>query len=173
VTPEDTIASIADLSEVWFLGRVFEKDLAAIQLGALAEVELNAFPKRRFDGKVEYLGRQIDPSVRTLTARVRLTNGDDSLRIGLFGTAHVATASSHPRPVLAVPRSAISEVGGKTVVFVHQPDGDFDMHEVVLGESNLGKVQVLSGLREGESVVTQGAFTLKSAVLRNSLTEEE
>jgi len=173
VTPEDTIASIADLSEVWFLGRVFEKDLAAIQLGARAEVELNAFPKRRFDGKVEYLGRQIDPSVRTLTARVRLLNGDDSLRIGLFGTAHVATASSHTRPVLTVPRSAISEVGGKTVVFVHQPDGDFDMHEVVLGESNLGKVQVLSGLREGENVVTQGAFTLKSAVLRNSLREEE
>jgi cobalt-zinc-cadmium efflux system membrane fusion protein len=173
LTPEDTIASIADLSEVWFLGRVFEKDLAAIQLGARAEVELNAFPKRRFDGTVEYLGRQIDPTVRTLTARVRLANADDSLRIGLFGTAHVATASSHSHPVLTVPRSAISEVGGKTVVFVHQPDGDFDMHEVVLGESNLGKVQILSGLREGENVVTRGAFTLKSAVLRDSLKEEE
>jgi len=173
VTSEDTIASIADLSEVWFLGRVFEKDLAAIGLGARAEVELNAFPKRRFDGKVEYLGQQIEPSVRTLTARIRLANSDGVLRIGLFGAAHVATASSHNLPVLAVPRSAISEVGGKTVVFVHQPDGDFDMHEVVLGESNLGKVQILSGLREGENVVTQGAFTLKSAVLRNSLTEEE
>lgn len=173
VTPEDTIASIADLSEVWFLGRVFEKDLSAIQLGARAEVELNAFPKRRFDGKVEYLGQQIDPTVRTLTARIRLTNSDDALRIGLFGAAHVATASSHSEPVLCVPRSAISEVGGKTVVFVRQTDGDFDMHEVVLGESNLGKVQILSGLREGENVVTQGAFTLKSAVLRNSLAEEE
>ena len=59
------------------------------------------------------------------------------------------------------------------LLHVRQPDGDFDMHEVVLGESNLGKVQILSGLREGENVVTQGAFTLKSAVLRNSLMEEE
>jgi len=173
VTPEDTIASIADLSEVWFLGRVFEKDLAAIQLGVRAEVEINAFPAHRFEGKVEYLGQQIDPSVRTLTARIALANNEGLLRIGLFGAAHVATASSHTRPVLVVPRSAVSEVGGKTVVFVRQPDGDFDMHEVVLGQSNLGKVQVLSGLREGEIVVTQGAFTLKSAVLRNSLAEDE
>lgn len=173
VTAEDTIASIADLSEVWFLGRVFEKDLAAIQLGARAEVEINAFPERRFEGKVEYLGQQIDPSVRTLTARIALANNEGLLRVGLFGAAHVATASTHPRPVLVVARSAVTEVGGKTVVFVRQPDGDFDMHEVVLGESNLGKVQVLSGLREGEIVVNQGAFTLKSAVLRNSLAEEE
>ncbi|HET7539787.1 MAG TPA: efflux RND transporter periplasmic adaptor subunit [Polyangiaceae bacterium] len=173
VTPEDTIASIADLSEVWFLARVFEKDLAAIQLGARAEVELNAFPKRRFEGRVEYLGQQIDPTARTLTARIRLANADEALRIGLFGTAQVATGSGQSQPVLVVARSAISEVAGKSVVFVRQPDGDFDMHEVVLGESNLGRMQILSGLREGESVVIQGAFTLKSALLRNSLAEEE
>jgi len=173
VTPENTIASIADLSEVWFLGRVFEKDLAAVQLGAQAEVELNAFPQRRFDGKVEYVGQQIDPTARTLTARIRLTNADDALRIGLFGNAHVAIGSAQSHPVLVVPRSAVSEVGGKSVVFVRQADGDFDVHEVVLGESNLGKIQILSGLREGENVVVRGTFTLKSAVLRNSLAEEE
>jgi membrane fusion protein, heavy metal efflux system len=173
VTSADTIASIADLSEVWFLARVFEKDLAAIQLGAAAEVELNAFPKRRFAGKVEYLGQQIDPAARTLTARIRLTNSDEALRIGLFGTAQVATAAGQSQPVLVVPRSAVSEVAGKSVVFVRQQDGDFDMHEVALGESNLGRIHVLSGLREGENVVTRGAFTLKSAVLRNSLAEEE
>jgi len=173
VTPENTIASIADLSEVWFLGRVFEKDLAAVQLGAQAEVELNAFPQRRFDGKVEYVGQQIDTTARTLTARIRLTNADDALRIGLFGNAHVAIGSGQSHPVLVVPRSAVSEVGGKSVVFVRQTDGDFDVHEVVLGESNLGKIQILSGLREGENVVVRGAFTLKSAVLRNSLAEEE
>jgi len=173
VTPEDTIASIADLSEVWFLARVFEKDLAAIQLGARAEVELNAFPKRRFEGKVEYLGQQIDEAARTLTARIRLANADEVLRIGLFGTAQVATGAGQSQPVLVVARSAISEVGGKSVVFVRQADGDFDVHEVVLGESNLGRMQILSGLREGENVVIQGAFTLKSALLRNSLAEQE
>jgi len=74
-------------------------------------------------------------------------------------------------PVLVVPRTSVSDVSGKPVIFVRQPDGDFELHEVVLGQSNLGKVQVLSGLREGERVVTSGAFTIKSALLRGTLAE--
>lgn len=173
ITTEETIANIADLSEVWFLGRVFEKDLDDLHTGAKAEVQLNAFPKRRFAGTVEYVGRQIDPVARTVTARIRLTNQDDVLRLGLFGIAHVAIGAEQSDPVLVVPRSAIVEISGKPVVFVRQPDGDFEVHDVVLGQSNLGKVQVLSGLREGEKVVTEGAFTIKSAVLRGSLAEED
>jgi cobalt-zinc-cadmium efflux system membrane fusion protein len=173
VTTEETIANIADLSEVWFLGRVFEKDLDDIHTGAKAEVQLNAFPKRRFAGVVEYIGKQIDPVARTVTARVRLANQDDVLRLGLFGVAHVAIGTEQSAPVLVVPRSAVLEVSGKPVVFVRQPDGDFELHEVALGQSNLGKVQVLSGLREGEQVVVEGAFTVKSAILRSALAEEE
>ncbi len=173
VTSDETIAHIADLSEVWFLGRVFEKDLGDIHTGAKAEVQLNAFPKRRFNGTVEYIGRQIDPVARTVTARVRLTNQADVLRLGLFGIAHVAIGTEQSDPVLVVPRSAIVEISGKPVVFVQQPDGDFELHDVLLGQSNLGKVQVLSGLRDGERVVVEGAFTVKSAVLRSSIAEEE
>lgn len=173
LTAEETIASIADLSEVWFLGRVFEKDLDDIHNGAPAEVQLNAFPKRRFEGKVEYIGRQIDPVARTVTARIRLTNQDEVLRLGLFGIAHVAIGTEQSGPVLVVPRTAVTEISGKPVVFVRHPDGDFELHEVVLGQSNLGKVQVISGLREGENIVVEGAFTIKSAVLRASLAEEE
>lgn len=173
VTTEETIANIADLSEVWFLGRVFEKDLDEVHTNAKAEIELNAFPKRRFAGSVEYVGQQIDPVARTVTARIRLSNPEGLLRIGLFGTAHIATGTDQGEPVLVVPRSAVTEIGGKPVVFVQQTDGDFELHEVVLGQSNLGRIQVLSGLREGERVVTEGTFTVKSAVLRSSLAEEE
>lgn len=173
VTSDETIATIADLSEVWFLGRVFEKDLGEMHTGARAEVALNAFPKRRFEGSVEYVGRQIDPVARTVTARIRLTNQDDVLRLGLFGIAHVEVRTEQSEPVLVVPRSAVVEISGKPVVFVRHPDGDFELHEILLGQSNLGKVQVLSGLREGESVVVEGAFTVKSAVLRASLAEDD
>jgi cobalt-zinc-cadmium efflux system membrane fusion protein len=173
VRSEDVIADIADLSEVWFLGRVFEKDLERVRVGAAAEVELNAFPQRRFSGSVEYVGRQIDPIARTVTARVRLRNPDGALRLGLFGTAHVSSGSEQSEPVLVTARSAVTEISGKPVVFVRQPDGDFELHEVSLGESSLGRVRVLSGLREGEAVVVDGVFTLKSSVLRGSLAEEE
>ena len=173
VRAEDVIADIADLSEVWFLGRVFEKDLERVRVGAAAEVELNAFPQRHFSGSIEYISRQIDPVARTVTARVRLSNPEGALRLGLFGTAHVASGSEQSEPVLVTARNAVTEISGKSVVFVRQPDGDFEQHQVSLGESSLGRVHVLSGLREGEAVVVDGAFTLKSSVLRGSLAEEE
>jgi cobalt-zinc-cadmium efflux system membrane fusion protein len=174
VTADNTLGQIADLREVWFLGRVFEKDLGRLRRGAGAEVELNAYPSARFSGTLDHIGQRIDPVARTVTARVRLQNRDDMLRIGLFGAAHVEAGGGEPRaPRLLVPRSALTEIGGKPVVFVKQPDGDFEVHEVVLGEGALGKVEVVSGLREGEEVVTDGAFTLKSVVLKGTFAEED
>ena len=174
VTADQTIATIADLAEVWFLGRVFEKNLGQIHVGAAAEIQLNAYPKERFTGSIEYLGKQIDPTARTVVARIRLTNRGDFLRIGLFGVARVGTGDeTKKKPVLVVPRSAVTEIGNKPTVFVRQPDGDFDLHEVILGESALGKVEVVNGLREGEQAVVEGVFTLKSAVLKSTFGEQE
>jgi cobalt-zinc-cadmium efflux system membrane fusion protein len=174
LSAEEVIAEIVDLAEVWFLGRVFEKDLGKLKLDASADVKLNAYPEEHFAGKVEYIGRQVDFSARTVTARVRLTNRSDLLRIGLFGTGYVATGQAEgAKPVLVVPRSALTEVAGKPVVFVRQADQDFELHQLLLGESASGKVHVITGLREGEQVVVEGVFTLKSAVLKSTFAEDE
>ncbi len=171
---DHVIATIVNLDGVWFLGRVFENDLARVHLGATAEVELNAYPNERFDGKIEYISQQIDPVARTVVARIALTNRAGLLRLGLFGTGRVATSESNASaPVLVVPRNALTEINGKSIVFVHHPDDDFELHEIVVGRSALGTIEVLSGLREGEEVVTEGAFTLKSLVLKSSLEEDE
>ena len=90
----------------------------------------------------------------------------------LFGTAHVHVGQEQ-EPVLAVPRSAVTEIGDKPVVFVRQSDGDFEVHELTLGRASLGKVEVLSGLREGELVVVDGAFSVKSALLQASAPEDD
>jgi cobalt-zinc-cadmium efflux system membrane fusion protein len=146
--------------------------LGRVRVGAKADVRLNAYPAEHFEGTVEYLGKQVDPVARTVTARIRLKNRDELLRISLFGTAHVGVTDGAARPAtLVVPESAITEVAGKRVVFVRQADGDFEQHEIVTGDSALGQVQVLSGLREGEQVVVQGAFTLKSALLKSTFAE--
>jgi cobalt-zinc-cadmium efflux system membrane fusion protein len=174
VTTDHTLGSIADLQNVWFLGRVFEKDLGRMKIGAAAEVQLNAYPDMQFEGKVEHIGQQIDPIARTITARIILSNRNDLLRIGLFGMARVATGESEAHePRLLVPRSAITEIGQKPVVFVKQNDGDFELHEIVMGDAALGNVEVVSGLREGEEVVVEGVFTLKSAVLKGTFGESE
>ncbi|MCC6528494.1 MAG: efflux RND transporter periplasmic adaptor subunit [Polyangiaceae bacterium] len=172
VTAEQTLATIADLGEVWFLARVFERELGRLAPGAAAEVALNAYPDERFDGTVEYLSRQVDHAARTVVARIRLTNRADMLRLGLFGTARVGTGEGAAR-TLVVPRSALTEIAGKPVVFVRVPGGDFELHEIVVGGAALGKVSVLSGLDEGELVVVDGVFALKSAVLKSTFEEAE
>jgi cobalt-zinc-cadmium efflux system membrane fusion protein len=174
VSPEQTLGSVAALDEVWFLGRIFEKDLGRLALGAGAEIRLNAYPDERFAGSVEYVGQQVDAAARAVTARVRLKNRGNLLRIGLFGTAEIALNSANKDVArLVVPRSAVTEIADKSVVFVREKDGDFELHEVTLGRAAPGKVEILAGLREGEAVVTEGVFTLKSVVLKGSFAEEE
>jgi cobalt-zinc-cadmium efflux system membrane fusion protein len=145
-----------------------------VHADAAAEVELNAYPKERFEGRVALLGRQVDPVARTVVARIPLGNRQDLLRLGLFGTARIS-GGEVPRaaPALVVQRSAVTEIGGRSVLFVRHPDDHFELHDVVLGRAALGKVEVLSGLREGEQVVIDGVFTLKSLVLKSTIAEEE
>lgn len=173
VDADHTLATIIDTSEVFFVARAFEHSLSRIQKGFPAEIELNAHPGEHFSGQIDYIAPRIDPSARTVLARVVLDNPDDKLRLGLFGTARIASSAGQAPPVLCVPRDAITEIAGRRVVFVREKSGEFEVHDLELGASVPGKVEVLSGLREGEEVVVRGVFTLKSAVLRDSLEEDD
>ena len=168
------IVVIGDLERAYFLARLFEKDLARVKQGASAEVRLNAYPNETFEGDVETVGKQLDPAARTVTARILVRNHGDLLKVGLFGTARVvAGTATVPRRHVVVPLSAITQLPEKNVVFVLQPDGDFEVHPVTLGGSAAGRVEVLGGLREGERVVVDGVFTLKSAVMKGTFGEED
>jgi cobalt-zinc-cadmium efflux system membrane fusion protein len=74
--------------------------------------------------------------------------------------------------VLAVPRSAVTQMLGKPVVFVRHPDGHFERHDVTLGEGDPEWIEIVHGLRDGEQVVTDGAFSIKSAMLRETFGED-
>lgn len=173
VQPDRVLATIADLDEVYFDARVFERDLGKLAVGATAEVMLGAYPGVGFDGTVEQVGYAVDQSARTIVARIRVHNADDRLRLGLFGSARVAIEEDTGTGlVLVVPRSAVTEIDGNTHVFVAHPDGDYELHKVLVGMSSPGRVEIVHGLREGEQVVTAGVFTLKSSLLRGSFAEE-
>ena len=172
LTAEHVLATLVDLSEVWFLGRVFEKDLAKLQVGAKARLQLNAFPDERFEATVDYVSQQIDPSARTLIARIRVPNAAQRLRLGLFGRAHVELLEEGEPARLVVPRDAVLSIGGHPAVFVKTPAG-FVMREVTTGDAALDDVQIRSGVSEGEEVVISGGFTLKSLLLKATLSEDE
>lgn len=172
VDADRTIATIVDLDEVFFVARAFEHSLSRVREGSPAEVELNAHPGERFPGQIDYIAPRIDPEARTVTARIVLKNPTGSLRLGLFGTARIESDGKSQPPALVVPRDAITEIAGRKVVFVKESGGDFEVHDLELGASVPGKVEVLSGLREGEEIVTKGVFTLKSTVLRGTIGDD-
>jgi cobalt-zinc-cadmium efflux system membrane fusion protein len=168
------IAVVGDLEHAYFLGRLFEKDLARVRVGARVEVRLNAYPSDLLEGKIETIGRQLDPAARTVTARIVVRNHGDLVKVGLFGTARVVVGRAEtPTKRVVVPFSAVTRVANKDVVFVRQPDGDFELHPVTVGRSAGGRVELLSGVREGEQVVVVGTFSLKSAILKSTFGEEE
>jgi membrane fusion protein, heavy metal efflux system len=168
------VADIGDLDRVYFLGRLFEKDLAQVKAGARTDVRLNAYPGEVFDGVVESIGKSLDATARTVIARIVLSDRGGMLKTGLFGRAQVVIdkESTRERRVV-VPIGSVTRLADRDVVFVQQSDGDFEVHPVTLGNSAGGQVELLSGIREGENVVVDGVFTLKSAVLKSTFGEDE
>lgn len=178
VAPEHALFDVADLERAYFVGRLFEKSLARVHLGQAAEVRLNAYPDLPLVGTVESIGKRLDPLARTVVARIALREPPEHpglLKIGLFGVARVSEPVTGPAGEvhLVVPLGAVTRLRDEDVVFVRQADGHFEVHPVTLGRSAGGRVQILSGLRPGEQVVTAGVFTLKSAVLKATFAEED
>jgi len=172
VGADHSVATLVDLREVFFVAKVFEHALPRVRVGSRAEVELSAHPGERFTGTLSYLGPRIDPDSRTVTARIALPNEDGAIRLGLFGTARIQSEGDAARPSLVIPRDAVTEIAGRKVAFVETASGEYEAHDLELGTSGVGQVEVLSGLHEGEKVVVQGLFTLKSAVLRGTMEED-
>ncbi len=174
VAADDVLGTITDLSEVWFIGRIYERDLPLVHLGARASVRLDAFPSDLFEGNVTHVGKQVDPATRTLLARIPLVNVKGLLGIGLFGGARVFAGDAKTKAAsIVVLRTAITDLGDRRVVFVRKGPGEYEIRDVVLGDATHDRVEVRSGVTEGEPVVVEGGFTLRSVALKATFSEEE
>ena len=158
---------VADLSTVWVIGQVYEKDLARVRTGSGASVTSDAYPGRVFRGRVSYVDPQLDPATRTAQVRVELANPGQTLKIGMFvnvgfGALGVAEATSP-----TVPASAVQNVNNRQVVFLATADPNtFIMRTVRLGPESNGRYPVLEGLFVGDRVVTEGSFMLRAEWLK-------
>ncbi len=169
---ESELFVIADLSRVWVVGRVYEQDVSAARVGAPAVVSLQAYPGRTWEGEVGYVASTLDADTRTLPIRVELDNPEGILRPGLFGKISLSPPGDEGSSVLAIPQGAVQRLDGHTLVFVSgEEEGVFRPVFVTTGARARGKVEVRDGLVEGDQVVTSGAFTLKSELLRGQLSE--
>jgi len=166
--PAKSLYTIADLSSVWVLVDIHEKDLAKVRRGQAATVIVGAFPDQKFRGRITYLADLVDETTRTVKARVEVPNPGRKLKPEMFATVELALAADSP-PVLAVPEEAVQELDGKKLIFVAEMETDFEPRPVELGRASGGMVEVVSGLKEGERYAAKGAFILKSELKKGEL----
>lgn len=170
VEPEQELFTVTDLSQVWVLADIYEKDITKVRAGTTAVVRVDAYPDRTFNGRVTYVADLIDPRTRSAKARVVVVNPDAALKLDMFARVSVPTADA--RGALVVPVAAVQSIDNQPVVFVKVGDTRFERRAVELGATAGEFVEVRSGVTAGDAVVGAGSFHLKTALLRERIGDE-
>ena len=158
---------VADLTHLWVNLDVYEKDLEAVHIGERVDVTTESLPGRVLPARVTYVEPRVDDKTRTARVRIEMDNQAGALRPGQFVSARLhGDPKRATSPVLAVPRRAVLSVDGKHLVFVKRTADQFEQRAVEVGVSGGELVEIVRGVAEGDPVVTDGAFLLKSELLR-------
>lgn len=160
VTPDSEIMTLADLSRVWVMVDVFEHQLDWIKPGLSAEMTTPALPGRTWEGRIDYVYPELDPKTRTLRVRLVFDNPDGALKPNLF--ADVVLYGGPKKEALSVPREALILEGDRSAVVKVVGDGAFAPVPVVTGMRTPERVEILSGLAEGDEIVSSGQFLIDS-----------
>jgi len=160
VRPGMEVYHIADIRSLWLSVEVFEHQVALIDIGSAAEIELTYFPGEIFRGTVRFIEPELSEATRTLRMKIEVSNAGGRLRAGMF-----ATVRFHPtaaRQALVVPTQAVLRTGQRNVVIVDLGDGSFAPRDVQTGHEGGGYVEILEGLNEGDRIVTSSQFLIDS-----------
>ena len=170
VDKSKAIYTISDPAQLWAIAEVKERDIAAVKSGQDATFTVLAYPQEKFEGKVVLVGNQVESDSRTLEVRIAVANSDGRLKAGMFADVEIVTTILDN--VLLIPDGALETDGENQIVFVALDGKKFEKRVVKLGLEQSGRVQILSGVKAGENVVTDGSFILKSEMLKGQLGEE-
>ncbi len=154
----ETLYQVTDLSRVWVIADVFEQDIAQLKTGSKAQVRINAYPDKLFNGTITYVYPTLKAETRTVPVRVELANPGLLLKPAMFAEVEMQTGTR--AAVLTVPLSAVIDSGTRQVVLVSQAQGRFEPRTVKLGSRTDTYVEVLDGVKDGESVVVSANFLI-------------
>jgi RND family efflux transporter MFP subunit len=164
VTAGESIVQIAALDTVWVEAPIFEKDLGKLAKDVRAVFTTAAFPDKEFQGRLVSVNKVVDEHTRAAKAIFEVPNRSGELSIGM--QANVRLNAGSAVPVLLIPRESVLDNEGKKIVYVLISGEEFERRDVVVGDEYGGKVAIISGVKPGERVVTQGAYQLKLQELR-------
>lgn len=169
ITPELELYHIADLSEVWVVATLYEYDLAVIAEGDQALVRLPYDPNKQFTGRVSYVFPEVETETRTAKARIIIPNPRLTLKPGMFANVEI---KKNLGEAIVVPDDAVIDTGIRRIVFVKSDKTHFDPREVRLGPRVGNELVVLSGLKEGETIVTSAHFLIDAESKFRAATEK-
>ncbi len=172
VSPDKILFVVADLSNLWVVIDILEKDVGLIRSGITANVSVTAFPGKAFRGKISYPGDVIHENTRTAKARVTVDNSSGLLKPGMFATVSIDMAKGSIQKAIAVPEEAVFLDGSERYVFIQEGDERFAARRVSVGPLSGQRIEIKEGLKMGEAVVTKGVFTLKSELKKETLQAE-
>lgn len=158
ITPETKIFNIVDLSSIWLIAQVFEKQAQQLKVGNTASAKFAPYPDKVWHGSIEYIYPQVDAQTRSLKARIRFDNPNLILKPNMYGNITIATQPKANK--LSIPEEAVIRYPNANRVIVALGNGVFQVRQVTLGDETNGQIEILSGLNLGERVVKSGEFML-------------
>jgi membrane fusion protein, copper/silver efflux system len=153
------IFDIADLSELWSISEIFSDNLGTVKKGDKIKLRMQSYPGKEFDGTVDFIYPVVNSETRTIKVRSVIQNSSGLLKPNMFGEA---VFSSNLGTGLSVPAEAVIFTGKRTLVWVEAEKGKFEPRDIKTGAKINGSYQVVSGLKEGERVASEGAYLIDS-----------
>ncbi len=156
------VFTVVDLSSVWVVGALYERDFSRVRVGSKATVTTKADPSLARQGRVSYIDPKVGADTRTARVRVEVPNPRQELRLGMYADVDVAVTANGQ--ALMIPRVAVQNINDRQVVYVADPaePGTFIEREVHLGDVSGEDVEVVSGVQQGDQVVSKGSFFVRA-----------
>ena len=169
VKPSQKVMTLGDLSSVWLLAEVFERQSQWVEVGQMAEVSLSYIPGKNWEGEVEYIYPSLDPKTRTLKVRLRFDNPGEQLKPNMY--ANVKIFGGAKENTIVIPIEGLIRTGRDERVIIDLGGGKFEARDVTAGIESGNYVEIISGVNDGDKIVTSGQFLIDSeASMRASLT---
>jgi Barrel-sandwich domain of CusB or HlyD membrane-fusion/YtkA-like len=159
VQPETKLYTIADLSTVWVYANVFQNDVGRLKPGDAARVSVDAYPGRRFNGRIDQILPQVDPTTRTVRVRLVFRNPGIVLKPGMYVNVAISVPLGRQ---MVVPVSAVLQSGSQAIAFINHGNGNLEPRIIQVGQQIGDSVIVVSGLKAGEMVVSSANFLVDS-----------
>jgi Cu(I)/Ag(I) efflux system membrane fusion protein len=168
VSPSMKVMTLGDISSIWILAEVFERQAAWVELGQSAEVKLTYLPGKTWQGKVEYIYPDLDPKTRTLKVRLRFDNPGEDLKPNMY--ANVKIYGGPKNNIVVIPLEGLIRTGRNQRVIIDLGEGRFAAREVLAGIESGDYVEIIKGVEAGDRIVVSGQFLIDSeASMRGSL----